>query len=198
KLQPYLLASGGALEQILALKSNLHTGKKIIEENTVAGDLIRSFRDYEIDQGATAAERAHTISRLIQLALVGAIAGSSVIAFLLFRYFMQGINRGVQTLLLNIQLFRKKQPLAPPVIGTDEIAVLDKSVHERADEVAAALTMKRAFLDTMSREIRNPIESATEYLAQLSDGSLGPVSAEPKGLGGKAGRTPGELIGFVK
>src|SRR4030095_12012737 len=79
KLKPYLPASGGALEQILALKSNLRTGKKIIEENTVAGDLIRSFRDYEIDQGATAAERAHTISRLIQLALVGAIAGSSVI-----------------------------------------------------------------------------------------------------------------------
>jgi len=192
-LRPYR-SEGGSLGQILAMKSNLKTGRRIVEENVVVGGLIRSFREYELEQSAKAAASVRRIASLIQFVFIGAYVGSSVIAYLLFHYFMQGIHKSTQALLINIQLFRKKQPLAPALEGTDEIALLDQRFHEVAEEVGTAQTMKRAFLRTMSREIRAPIESATQYLKQLLDGSLGPISEEPKTLVEQAGKTLGRLI----
>src|SRR5215471_2737951 len=103
ELKPCVSDSGGRLAQILALRNNLLTCKRLVKGDVEAGNLIRSFREYELLQSAKAAEKVRRIASLMEFVLAGAIVGSTVISYLLFRYFMHGIHRGVHALMLNIQ-----------------------------------------------------------------------------------------------
>ena len=120
----------GRLGQVLALKSNLNTCKRLLAANMEAGSLIRSLRDNELRQSVRSADQVRAVAWLIQLVLAGAILGSAIIAFVLFRYFMRGIHRGIQTLIGNIQRFKNGDPLAPAIHGTDEIALLDPDLRD--------------------------------------------------------------------
>ncbi|HEY9868369.1 MAG TPA: HAMP domain-containing sensor histidine kinase [Candidatus Obscuribacterales bacterium] len=175
KLRPAFSESGGRLGQILALKQNLLVGKPLAEADIATGLAIRSFREYELQQSAKAAEKVRLFALLIQLVAAGAVIGSTVIAYFLFRYFMRDIHKGIHALTKNIQRFKEGLQLEPAVQGTDEIALLNERFHEMADEVAAAHRVKHAFLTTMSREIGAPINTAKAYLTSLSSGSLGEV-----------------------
>ncbi len=170
-LAPAASDAGGRLGQILALKKNLTTCKRLLAANSKTGDMIRSFRESALLQSVRTAEQVSVVARLIQLVLAGAIVGSAVIAFFLFRYFMRGINVGVQTLVGNIERFKRGEPLAPAIEGADEIALLDARFHEMAEAVAAAQRMKHAFVSTLSSEFRAPFIATREYLARLSGGS---------------------------
>src|SRR5262249_16548421 len=123
ELKPCLSDSGGRLAQILALRANLLTCKRLVEGDVETGKLIRSFREYELRQSARAADKVRKIAWFMEFVLAGAIVGSAVISYLLFRYFMHGIYRGVQALMLNIQCFKGGQALAPALEGSDEIAL---------------------------------------------------------------------------
>jgi len=197
KLKPAFSESEGRLGQILALRQNLLIIKHIIATDIEAGAAIRSFREHELQQSEKAAEKVRFLSSLIEIVAAGAVVGSTVIAYFLFRYFMQGIHKGVSTLTQNIQRFKTGDQLLPVVEGTDEIALLDKRFHEMADEVAAAQMMKHAFLTTMSRELGAPINSARAYLTSLSDGSLGAVPDDARSRIVQAEQTLDRLIGLI-
>lgn len=197
ELKPISGDSVGQLAQILALKSNLNTCKRLLAANIEGGDLIRSFRQHELMQSAAAAQKVRTVARLIDLVLVGAIVGSALIAFLLFRYFMQGIHRGVQTLLLNIRRFKNGEPLVPAIGGTDEIALLDKTFHEMAEEVASAQRMKQSFVSTMAREFRAPISATRDFLVKLSEGSDHALPERARTRAGTTERSLQRLIGLM-
>ncbi len=196
-LKPYLSATGGTLGQILALKANLTTCKKLTEADIETGNLIRAFREHELYESARASEKVKGLAWLIQVVLLAAIVGSLVLAAILFHYFMQGIHKGVQTLTLNIQRFTTGEALAPVIAGTDELAVLDHRFHEMADEVAEAQKMKQAFLTTVSRELGIPIRAAKDYLTQLCKGSFGDLPEEAAVHARKAEKTLERLIGLM-
>jgi signal transduction histidine kinase len=197
KLQPAFSESGGRLGQILALKQNLLISKRLIETDIEAGTAIRTFREYELQKSEKAAEKVRMFAWLIQLVAAGAVMGSTIIAYFLFRYFMKDIHRGIHTLTQNIQRFREGMQLEPAMQGTDEIALLDKRFHEMADEVAAAQRMKQAFLTTMSREIGAPINTARSYLTSLSSGSLGAVPDKARGRINQADEILDRVIALV-
>ena len=196
-MKPLESDSGGTLAQILALKKNLVTSKKLTEADFETGKLIRAFRDNELKGSEQESERVRRLSWQIRLVLAIAVVGSIVLACLLFAYFMRGIHRGVQSLLLNIQRFKTGEALAPAIEGSDELAVLDARFHRMADEVAAAQKMKQAFLNTVSRELGIPIKAAKDYLTQLGKGSFGELPEEAAVHGRKAEKTLERLIGLM-
>lgn len=197
QLKPVATSSGGRLGQILALKSTILACKRLIEVDIEAGNLIRAFREYELVRSAEAAEKVRLIAWLIQMVIAATIAGSIILAYILFGYFMTGIHKGVNTLTTNIQRFRSGQPLTPAMPGADEIALLDRQFHDMAVEVEAAQKMKQAFLTTASREIGAPIRSARAFLTQLSQGSLGALSDDAAKLTQITGNTLERLIGLL-
>jgi signal transduction histidine kinase len=196
-LKPLESDSGGTLGQILALKSNLVTCKKLTEADFETGKLIAAFRDNELKGSEQDTERVRRLAWQIRLVLAIAVVGSIFLACLLFAYFMRGIHRGVRSLLLNIQRFKTGETLAPALEGSDELAVLDARFHKMADEVAAAQQMKQAFHNTVSRELGIPIKTAKDYLTQLCKGSFGELSEEATVHARKAEKTLERLIGLM-
>lgn len=187
----------GGLGQILAMRRNLGTFKRLLAANIETGDLIRRFREHELLQSVAAADRVKQVSSLMQQLLAGAILGSTVIAYFLFRYFMSGIHRGVQALIQNIKRFKAGDPLLPAIEGTDEIALLDVRFHEMAEAVASAQKMKQAFLNTMSREFRTPINATREFLNTLSEGADASLSERARQRAQKGEQSLHRLIGLI-
>ncbi|HEY9868131.1 MAG TPA: HAMP domain-containing sensor histidine kinase [Candidatus Obscuribacterales bacterium] len=197
QIKPFLSEGESTFQQILTLRSNLLNIKHLINADVETGTRIREFREHELRESAKAAERVHMLASMIQLLLIGAIVGSVALAYLLFRYFMSGIHKGVHTLTTNIQRFKAGQELVPAIEGADELAVLDQRFHEMADEVAKAQRMKQSFLSTVSSELREPISSTKDYLMRLSRGAFGEVSEEAAMRAGKAEQTLERLIGLM-
>lgn len=166
------------VQQILALSKNLNTWEKLIAKDIQVSNLIRTLKDHELQKSAKAIERVRLLASLIQLVLAGLIVGSAVIAYVLFRYFMQGMYKGVQALMLNIKRFKEGETLAPALAGSDELALLDMRFHEMSDAVASAQKMKQAFFNTVSNELSVPIRSTRDRLTRLSTGALGALSEE--------------------
>ena len=197
QLIPTLSGSAGSISQILSLRRNISTWKRLTAVNIETGNLIRSFREYELLQSANATAKVRGIALVIQIVLAGVIIGSAVIAYLLFRYFMRGIHSSVQTLTQNIQRFKRAEPLPPAIEGTDEIALLDAQFHDVADQVAAAQRMKQAFITTISSDLRVPICSTREYLTELAGGSVGVLPEEATVRAQKSVTLLDRLIGLL-
>lgn len=187
----------GGFGQILAMRRNLNTFKRLLAANIETGDLIRRFRKYELLQSVTAADQVKQVASLMQLLLAGAILGSTVIAYFLFHYFMRGIHRGVQALVQNIERFKAGEQLLPAIEGTDEIALLDARFHEMAEQVAAAQRMKQAFVTTMSRQFRVPISATKEFLGELSQGTDETLSERARTRAEKNEQSLERLIGLI-
>ncbi len=189
--------SPGQLGQILALKRNLNTCKRLLAANIDVGNLIRSFRQHELQESVKAAGKVRFIAWLIQGVLIGAVIGSTVIAYILFHYFMRGIHRGVQALIQNIKRFKSGQALLPAIEGSDELALVNARFHAMADEVAAAQKIKQAFITTISGEFRLPITSTKEFLGTVAKDSGGIVSDRAKDRAGKAELSMERLLGLI-
>jgi len=196
-LRPFMPGSGGMLGQMLAMKSNLLTCKKLMAAELEIEGQIAKFREHQLRESERAAERVRSIALLIQVVLALAIAGSIAIAYLLFRYFMRGIHKGVQALIGNIKLFKSGEPLAQPLEGTDEIALLDSRFHEMADEVAAAQRLKQAFISTVTRELRVPIGATRDYVVELASGSDSLLSDVARTRAEKVEKSLDRLIGLM-
>lgn len=196
-LKPVVSNAGGKIGQILAMKSNLLTCKRMMPLELELGVLMRAFREHELVESDKAAERVRFISWQIQFVLVGAIVGSALIASLLFRFFMRGIHRGVRALIENIERFKTGAPLAPAIAGSDEIAQIDARFREMAEEVASAQQMKQAFVTTMSSECRVPINSTREFLARLAAGSDGNLSEKGRDRASKGEQSLDRLLTLI-
>ncbi|HEY9868606.1 MAG TPA: HAMP domain-containing sensor histidine kinase [Candidatus Obscuribacterales bacterium] len=174
QLKP-LPASEGPRSYLHALGTNLRVVRDVMEEAFAFHDQIRRFREYELARSAQATEKVHRIAHVIQMVLAVAVVGSVIIAFILFRYFMQGIYSGVRRLMDNIERFKSGRALSPVLQTGDEIALLDARFHEMADEVGAAQAARQRFVSAISRQFRAPMDSVREYLHGLKSGQYGGV-----------------------
>src|SRR4029453_6917259 len=133
-LKESLSSQRSDIEQVLALSRNLKTWEQLIAKDMQTSDLIRSLREQELDKSNKAIEKVRFLASLIQVVLAGVIIGSALIAYVLFRFFMRGIYRGVQGLMVNIKRFKAGEALAPALEGSDELALVDMRFHQMADE----------------------------------------------------------------
>ncbi|MBX9688278.1 MAG: HAMP domain-containing histidine kinase [Candidatus Obscuribacterales bacterium] len=103
-----------------------------------------------------------------------------VIAVLLVLYFARSITGRLKIMTANTVLLAKRQPLNPPISGSDEIAQLDAVFHQMADELAEAGRRKKEFMSVASHDIRSPLTSVLGNLVLFNHGSLGEVPMQAR------------------
>lgn len=75
---------------------------------------IEFFREPEFLQSPSAVPKVEKSTALVDRAMFGSLAASTLVAILLFVYFIGSINRGVKILVDNTQRFKRGLELAPP------------------------------------------------------------------------------------
>lgn len=116
----------------------------------------------------------------ISLTGVGAAFIANVLLALSMAFlFSNSVTRRLRIMGKNTRLLASEEPVAPPVTGTDEIAVLDASFHDIAARVKEARQRERAYLDN-SREVIGTLDE------QLHFTSLNRAAEEYFGTGIKA------------
>src|SRR5215471_4375394 len=114
-----------AAGRISALASNFDTFQMAYNLVDPIATAIREFRKPEFFHSPAAAEEVEKASFLVDLIVLGSLAGSALAAILLFIYFIRSINRGVVSMVENTERFKQGEELKPPLAGTDELAKLD-------------------------------------------------------------------------
>jgi signal transduction histidine kinase len=93
-------------------------------------------------------------------------------------YFYVGVQRRLSSLMENTARLAKREPLNPPLVGSDELAVLDRVLQKAGDDLRHAQQMKSQFVSMVSHDLRTPMANMRAFLEALSSGLYGEVSAQ--------------------
>lgn len=126
----------------------------------------------KISDSEVSAVKMHTprLSRqtVRQLILTGAIL-NIVVVVLLAIAFNSGIAHRLAVIRKNADRLAHRQKLLAPLDGTDEIAGLDHSFHEMADQLNELDQLKRQFFASISHDIRSPLNSIYATVSILTE-----------------------------
>ena len=177
KLRPVGSARSSS-EKLKTLLSDVDLLAKTFGPIREIGYEINLFRDTPFlhsDEVVAELERATAVADSVVL---GSLAASTVIAVLLFAYFIRSINQGVNAVLENTERFKQGIELKPAVQGGDELAQVDVAFYDMADEIKEAQGTKQAIVSMISHDLRSPLTSVLGYLTNLVDGAFGDPSSE--------------------
>lgn len=119
---------------------------------------------------------AATARSNVALVLVIGVVLSVLVAVWMSLYFTRGTTVRLQTVMENMLRMAKRQPLAPPIAGSDEIGELDKFFHHMAAELSELDRLKRDLFAMASHDLRTPLTSLLMYFESYKDGVYGPVT----------------------
>jgi PAS domain S-box-containing protein len=118
----------------------------------------------------------------VRRTLIGGIALNIMVALSLAVFFMKNMVRKVERVMDNTFKLARREPLNPPLEGTDEIAHLDRVLRDMAQA-----------LDTSSRKERAIFQNARDMICTIANGGL--FSNVSPACGEILGYTPQELEG---
>ncbi|CAN5279961.1 hypothetical protein BH10CYA1_BH10CYA1_46010 [soil metagenome] len=105
----------------------------------------------------------------LALSLLFGIAGS----FLLSKQLM----RRASHLTENAVLMGQGKPLLPVLVGTDELAQLDRNFHQAASLLEAAKRMRQEVTAMITHDLRMPLQTVLGFLEKLGPGRFGELNA---------------------
>ncbi|HEY9733451.1 MAG TPA: HAMP domain-containing sensor histidine kinase [Drouetiella sp.] len=79
------------------------------------------------------------------------------LAVILIAYFIKNITRRINLLVENARVLPTSRTLPNQVAGNDEIAFLDRAMHEAASELVKSSDYKRSLLEMIAHDLRNPL-----------------------------------------
>ncbi|HVC86116.1 MAG TPA: HAMP domain-containing sensor histidine kinase [Gaiellaceae bacterium] len=120
---------------------------------------------------------------LLLAALAGALF-AAVVSFVLARSIVRPIRR-VADATHSIAAGDEHDPL--PTTGSRELAALAAAFNRMAEQLAASREAERAFLLSVSHELKTPLTAIRGYAEGLADGAFGPDEAA-RTIGVEAGR----------
>ncbi|MBI5175087.1 MAG: ATP-binding protein [Candidatus Obscuribacter sp.] len=144
------------IEHLQTAQGQLETGNKmlaarqwILADRTIS-ELFVAIDDIVVSQQGQlekrrAAQKAYMDG--LEGLLVAGVIFNIALAFGLAYYFNRGTTARLKTVSENSLRLALDQPLAPPVTGDDEIAVLDKSFRQMAFALAESRRKERAVVD---------------------------------------------------
>ncbi len=83
-------------------------------------------------------------------------------------FFLKNITDRLSLLVNNARLLPTGQPLPSSVPGSDELAYLDQVLHQASTELERAAEYRQSMMETMSHDLRSPIQSAL-IIAEVFD-----------------------------
>jgi signal transduction histidine kinase len=148
-----------ALGQITDISDMSRQSRHLLNEhitNIVTAGIfeLSSASAHEIDTDNSAAMR----SRMVFL-LKCAVATSALIAIAGATIFSRNLNSRLQVVVKNAAKLGERQPLLKPISGTDEIADLDKAVHQAATVIQRLEQAREEIIGMVSHDIRTPLNT---------------------------------------
>lgn len=116
-----------------------------VEFQQVTRQIVAREKRKSANLPRTSAQTKKAVDYLLQSGLVLSI----IIALGLTVYFNKGTTRRLARLMENTDRVAQGMPLNPALSGADEIARLDKSFHQMAETIEAAMKKERAVIENM-------------------------------------------------
>jgi signal transduction histidine kinase len=104
---------------------------------------VTEFLQEEGRLGLERRQRLQQTRRLQHWLLLGTLLAAAAITFLLARAFARGISSRLEVVAINARRIALNIPLPPPLEGADEIAELDRTLHETTRRLNAAAVAER-------------------------------------------------------
>ncbi len=180
-----MLAHVGRLRQEL---QGVHQNFKAIVEHISDVEKQIESKENDADQ---------RLKSNIQLLLIFFVIASIVISALLARFFFSNIAARLSKIEENSRRVGFRSKLPPALIGDDELAKLDRSLHQAADDLAASEMKKQLIIAMISHDLRSPLLSLQGTLALLLAGSCGVIPDKAKTRVEKAERSLERLISMI-
>jgi len=96
----------------------------------------------------------------MKLELVIGIALDITLTLVLLVFLLNSITGRLAVLVRNARLLPGGEPLRARVSGHDELAYLDEVLHQASGDLAKAAEYRKSVMETMSHDLRSPIQSA--------------------------------------
>ena len=88
------------------------------------------------------------------------VAVDIIVTLGLLIFFLKNITDRLALLVRNARLLPGGNPLPAKVSGSDELAYLDEVLHQASGELEKAAEYRQSMMETMSHDLRSPIQSA--------------------------------------
>src|SRR4030095_4352538 len=124
-------------------------------------------------------------------------AASTLVAILLFAYFIRSINTGVNAVVENTARFKQGEELERPVEDGDELAQVDAALYEMAQEIREAQRTKQTIVATIAHDLRTPLTTVLGYFTLLAAGAFGDISTAAISTAEKCEKEVEELIRLI-
>lgn len=200
--------------QVIGNKSNmlLTLSKNIVKDRGMSkGNFTQQFSDLVAElqsEVKTFVHHQQEIERVDpqkeakarQLALAWLLLGfigSVALAVVLALVFNRNITKRVDVMMLNTELLRTQKPLLGQVSGQDEIALLDKTIHELAKALDETSKRKQEIVAMVSHDLRTPLSSVMSTLTLLKEGVLGDISEQAKTRVKGASKSTARLMSLI-
>jgi signal transduction histidine kinase len=178
RFRPVASRGQAASQKMRLLMDNLDLLSQIRTLVDHIADEIKLFGDPEFLQSTTAIAEVEKNTALVDRAVLAALAASTLVALLLFAYFIRSINNGVRLIVENTDRFREGVELVPPPRTGDELSEVGAAFYEMAQEIREAQRTKQAIVSMISHDLRSPLTSVLGYLSNLTSGVFGEASQE--------------------
>jgi signal transduction histidine kinase len=112
----------------------------------------------------------------MQLVIGGTVDLILTLALLVF--LLKSITDRLAVLVSNARLLPEAKPLPSKVGGSDELAYLDEVLHQAAEQLEVAAEYRKSVMETMSHDLRSPIQSALIIAEILERSEIGKESVK--------------------
>ncbi len=178
QLRPVVSKNLSGREKMAAMTNNLDIIAKAAGLVDLMAPEFRKFREPEFLNSPAAGPEVEKSTTLVDRIVLGSLAASTLVAVLLFTFFIRSINRGVKIVVENTERFKQGKELEPRSTRSDELAQVDAAFHDMAEEIKEAQRAKQAIVSMISHDLRSPLTSVLGYFSSLSSGIFGDASSE--------------------
>ncbi|MGD9683206.1 MAG: sensor histidine kinase [Candidatus Obscuribacterales bacterium] len=154
--------------------------KRVYDLYTGTFAYVDSFLAMEKDLQTTAASQEKQYRKLIKNVVIGGVALNVILTVVLAIFFTVSATSRLKTVLDNTARLLKREPLAEPVGGDDEIAQLDTVFHATARDLASVDRQRRHLVSLVREDLSTPLRQVQFTLHNLSQGVLGELTEKAR------------------
>jgi len=163
----------------------------ISQELILAADEERSFEEAKLDRSKNL--RDMMLYSMIALCVVNAIICAAQASFL-FKNIISRLN----LLSDNAMRVAQSQPLHEEIGGDDEIAGVDRAMHQMAQALEETASSKQELVSMLTHDLRSPLTSIKGSLDMLQLGTFGALTDKNHELVTIAGRNSDRMMTLIR
>lgn len=159
--------------------------------------IVQQISDVEKNNESKISDDDRRLKATIQILLFAFVGASIIISALLARFFYSNIATRLNKIEENSRRIGYRAELPAPLQGDDELARLDKSLHQASKDLSAAEAKKQLMVAMLSHDLRSPLLSLQGTLALLLAGTCGVIPDKAQTRVEKAERILERLIAMI-